>query len=557
VVGLLLVQSIATLYLPTLNADVINNGVAKGNIHYILVAGAVMLAVTLLLGAVAVTAVYWASLTAMGAGRDIRGELFHHVQQFSAREMNSFGTASLITRNTNDVQQIQIFLQMALTFMVPAPITAVGGVILALREDVPLSAILLIVVPLMGALISLILFQAVPQFRVMQVRIDRINQLLREQITGVRVIRAFDRTASEQERFESANAELTATALRVNRLFALAMPSLMGVLNLSSVAVLWFGGHLIGSGQMPIGNLTAFLSYILQILMAVMMAVAIAILGPRAAASASRIEAVLHAAPSITDPVEPVRPLAADAGVELCAVTFGYPGGERPVVHDIALQLRLGETSAIIGGTGSGKTTLLNLIARFFDPTSGAVLVGGVDVRRQSLDGLWMGIGMVPQTAYLFSGTVAENLRFGRSDATDADLWHALEIAQARDFVAAMRGGLDAVIEQGGRNVSGGQRQRLSIARALVKRPSVYLFDDCFSALDAATDARLRAALRAETGAATVLIVAQRVSTILHADQIFVLEDGRIVGRGSHAELMASCAEYREIVSSQLGETAA
>ena len=557
VVGLLLVQSIANLYLPTLNADVINNGVVKGNIHYILMVGAVMLAITLLLGAVAVTAVYWASMTAMGAGRDIRGELFHHVQQFSAHEMNSFGTASLITRNTNDVQQIQIFLQMALTFMVPAPITAVGGVILALREDVPLSAILLIVVPLMGVLISLILFQAVPQFRVMQVRIDRINQLLREQITGVRVIRAFDRTASEQERFETANAELTATALRVNRVFALAMPSLTGVLNLSSVAVLWFGGHLISRGQMPIGNLTAFLSYILQILMAVMMAVAIAIFGPRASASASRIEAVLHAAPSITDPSEPVRPLAGDAGVELCAVTFGYPGGEQPVVYDITLELRPGETSAIIGGTGSGKTTLLNLITRSFDPTSGEVIVGGVDVRLQSLDRLWSSIGLVPQTAYLFSGTVAENLRFGRSDASDAALWQALEIAQARDFVAAMRGGLDAMIEQGGRNVSGGQRQRLSIARALVKRPAVYLFDDCFSALDAATDARLRAALRTETAAAAVLIVAQRVSTIMHADQIFVLEDGRIVGRGSHAELMASCPEYQEIVASQLGEAAA
>ena len=557
VIGLLLVQSIANLYLPTLNADIINNGVVKGNIHYIWVVGSIMLAITVVLGAVAVTAVYWASMTAMGAGRDIRGDLFQSVQQFSAREMNSFGTASLITRNTNDVQQIQIFLQMALTFMVPAPITAVGGVILALREDVPLSAILLIVVPLMGALIGLILFQVVSQFRVMQIRIDRINQLLREQITGVRVIRAFDRTNSEQERFEIANAELTETALRVNRVFALAMPSLMGVLNLSSVAVLWFGGHLISSGQMPIGNLTAYLSYILQILMAVMMAVAIAILGPRAAASASRIEAVLRVTPSITDPADPVQPRSAAAGVDLQAVTFGYPGGERPVVHDITLQLRPGETSAIIGGTGSGKTTLLNLITRFFDPTSGEVAVGGVDVRRQSLDGLWSSIGMVPQTAYLFSGTVAENLRFGLGDASDTELWHALEIAQARDFVAAMRGGLDAVIEQGGRNVSGGQRQRLSIARSLVKRPAVYLFDDCFSALDAATDARLRAALRSETAAATVLIVAQRVSTIMHADQIFVLEDGRIVGRGSHAELLAECAEYREIVASQLGEAVA
>ena len=557
VVVLVVIQSIANLYLPNLNADIINNGVVKGDIPYIWRTGGLMLGITIVLGIIAVGAIYWASIASMGIGRDLRSAVFRRVQTFSAREINHLGTPSLITRNTNDVQQIQIFLQMALTFMVPAPITAVGGVILALREDVPLSAILLIVVPLMGVLISLILFQAVPQFRVMQVRIDRINQLLREQITGVRVIRAFDRTASEQERFETANAELTATALRVNRVFALAMPSLTGVLNLSSVAVLWFGGHLISRGQMQIGNLTAFLSYILQILMAVMMAVAIAIFGPRASASASRIEAVLHAAPSITDPSEPVRPLAGDAGVELCAVTFGYPGGEQPVVYDITLELRPGETSAIIGGTGSGKTTLLNLITRSFDPTSGEVIVGGVDVRLQSLDRLWSSIGLVPQTAYLFSGTVAENLRFGRSDASDAALWQALEIAQARDFVAAMRGGLDAMIEQGGRNVSGGQRQRLSIARALVKRPAVYLFDDCFSALDAATDARLRAALRTETAAAAVLIVAQRVSTIMHADQIFVLEDGRIVGRGSHAELMASCPEYQEIVASQLGEAAA
>jgi ATP-binding cassette, subfamily B, multidrug efflux pump len=556
VVGLLIIQSIANLYLPNLNADVINNGVAKGDIHYIWVTGAIMLAITLLLGVVAVAAVYWASMTAMGVGKEIRGALFHHVQQLSAREMNSFGTASLITRNTNDVQQIQLFLQMALTFMVPAPIIAVGGVIMALREDVPLSAILLVVVPLMAGLIGVMLVKALPLFQAMQVKIDRINQVLREQITGVRVIRAFDRTPYEQRRFETANADLTATALSVNRMFTLALPALMGILNLSSVAVLWFGGHLIANGSMPIGNLSAFLSYILQILMAVMMAVAMFILVPRAAASASRIEEVLHAVPSISDPAEPAQP-SAGGGVVLHAVTFGYPGGERPVVHDIAFRLRPGETSAIIGGTGSGKTTLLNLITRFFDVSSGEVLVGGVDVRKQSLEGLWSSIGMVPQTAYLFSGTVADNLRFGRSDASEAELWHALEIAQARDFVAAMPGGLNAPIEQGGRNVSGGQRQRLSIARALVKRPSVYLFDDCFSALDAATDARLRSRLRAETRDATVLIVAQRVSTILHADQILVLENGRIVGSGAHAKLMSSCAAYREIVESQLGEAAA
>ena len=554
---LLLVQAIANLYLPNLNADVINNGVVKGNTHHILVVGGIMLAITLVLGVVAIAAVYWASIVASSAARDIRGGLFHHVQQFSAREMNSFGAASLITRTTNDVQQVQLFLQMALTFMIPAPITAIGGVVLALREDVPLSGILLVVVPLMGAVIGFILFGAVPLFQVMQVRVDRINQVLREQITGVRVVRAFGRTSAEQERFETANAELTDTSLKVYRMFALAMPSLMGVLNLSSVAVLWFGGHLISSGEMPIGNLTAFLSYIALILSSVMMAMAIAIFGPRAAASSARIEEVLRTAPSIGEPAAPGRPPSATDGVDLTAVTFGYPGSAEPVLYDITFSLRPGQTSAIIGGTGAGKTTVLNLISRLFDPTSGVVRVGGVDVRQQPLSILWSNIGMVPQTAYLFSGTIAENLRFGRPEASEAELWHALEIAQAREFVAAMPGGLDAHIEQGGRNVSGGQRQRLSIARALVRRPAVYLFDDCFSALDAATDARLRAALRAETQTAAVLIVAQRVSTILHADQIFVLEEGRIVGRGTHGELMADCTPYREIVASQLGEDAA
>ncbi len=557
VMALLLAQAVANLYLPNLNADVINNGVIKGDIHYILVLGGIMLGITLVLGIVAIAAVYWASIVATGAGRDIRAELFHHVQRFSAREMNTYGSASLITRTTNDVQQIQLFMQMALTFIIPAPITMVGGIILALREDVPLSGILLIAVPLMGVIISFILFSAVPLFQVMQVRIDRINQVLREQITGVRVVRAFGRTTAEEARFETANAELTDTSLNVFRRFALAMPSLMGVLNLSSVAVLWFGGHLISSGEMPIGNLTAFLSYIALILGAVMTAMALAIFGPRAAASAARIEEVLRTAPSIGDPAVPGPAPSAARGVELDGVTFGYPGSDEPVLYDISLRLRPGETSAIIGGTGSGKTTVLNLISRFFDPTEGVVRVGGVDVRDQPLEALWSNIGVVPQTAYLFSGTIADNLRFGRTDASEADLWHALEIAQAREFVAAMPGGLEAHIEQGGRNVSGGQRQRLSIARALVRQPAVYLFDDCFSALDAATDARLRAALRSETLDATVLIVAQRVSTILHADQIFVLEEGRIVGSGTHAELMASCVPYREIVESQLGEDAA
>ncbi len=556
VIVLVLIQSIANLYLPNLNADIINNGVVKGDIPYIWRTGGVMLGITVVLGIIAIGAVYWASIASMGVGRDLRQGIFARVQTFSAKEMNHLGTPSLITRNTNDVQQIQLFLQVALTMMVGAPIIAVGGVIMALREDVTLSALLIVVVPVLAAIVGLMLVKAVPLFRSMQVKIDKINQVLREQIMGVRVIRAFRRTPYEQERFETANADLTATALRVNRLFVLAFPALMGVMNLTTIAVLWFGAQLVNSGQMPIGNLTAFLMYILQILMSVMMAIAMVILVPRAEASAARINEVITTQPSIDDPVHPVEPASATGRVEFDNVTFGYPGGEHPVLENLAFELRPGETTAIIGGTGSGKTTLLNLITRFYDVSAGRLLVDGVDVREQSLERLWGSIGLVPQRAYLFSGTVADTLRFGNEHASDEELWHALEIAQASDFVAEMPGGLGAPIDQGGTNISGGQRQRLAIARALVKRPAVYLFDDCFSALDAGTDARLRAALRSETRNATVLIVAQRVSTIMHADRIIVLDDGKVVGLGSHSELMASCEPYREIVDSQLGEAA-
>jgi len=555
--ALLFIQAIANLYLPNLNADIINNGVVKGNIGYIWKTGAIMLAIAVVLSAVAILAVYWASMTSMSVGRDVRGAVFKQVQQLSERDVSAFGTPSLINRNTNDVQQIQIFLQMALIVMIPAPIMCVGGIFMALREDVKLSALLLVVIPLVVAFITWLMIRALPQFQVMQVKLDRINQVLREQITGVRVIRAFVRTPHEEVRFEEANADLMSTALRVNRLFALAMPTMMGILNLSSVAVIWFGGHLINQGQMPIGNLTAFLSYNLLILGAVMMAVMVVILAPRAAASASRIEEVLRARPSIEDPEEPERPREGEAGIEFRDVTFGYPGGETAILNEVSFSLHPGETTAIIGGTGSGKSTVLNLVTRFFDVTSGAVLVGGVDVRRQSMETLWSIIGAVPQKAYLFSGSVADNLRFGRSDATDAELWHALDVAQAHDFVAAMPGGLDARIEQAGANLSGGQRQRLSIARALVKQPRVYLFDDCFSALDAGTDARLRAALHAETENTTVVIVAQRVSTVLGADRIIVLEDGGIAGIGTHDDLLSTCEAYREIVESQLGESVA
>jgi ABC-type multidrug transport system fused ATPase/permease subunit len=554
VVTLLAIQSVGNLYLPNLNADIINNGVVKGNVRYIFRTGAVMLGITLVLGAVAIVAVYWASRVSMGVGADVRAGVYGRVQGFSSREMNRFGTPSLITRNTNDVQQIQLFLQMALTLMVIAPIMCIGGVIMAVREGAALSPLLAVAVPVMAVVIGVLLVMVVPLFRSMQAKIDRINQVLREQITGVRVIRAFLRVPSERRRFQTANADLTATALRINRLFALAVPTLMAIMNLSSVAVLWFGGRLVSEGVMPIGNLTAFLTYILQILIAVMMAVMMVILIPRAMASAERVEEVLDAVPTVSDPPRPITPVSTTGVVEFRGVTFGYPGSEHPVLRDLTFTLHPGRTCAIIGGTGSGKSTVLNLIPRFFDPTGGAVLVNGTDVRDQELEQLWSCIGLVPQRSFLFSGTVASNLRFGRPEATEAELWHALTVAQARDFVASMPGGLDAPIDQGGTNVSGGQRQRLSIARTLVKRPRLYLFDDCFSALDAATDARLRAALRADTQDATVVIVAQRVSTIMHADQVIMLDDGRIAGIGTHHQLLATCDPYREIVTSQLGE---
>jgi len=439
---------------------------------------------------------------------------------------------------------------------VTAPIMLVGGIILAVREDVTLSAILVVILPLMVAVFAVLMYFAIPLFQSMQKKIDRITEVLREQITGVRVIRAFNRTPYERDRFEAANADLTGTALRVNRIFALALPTLLAIMNLSSVAVVWFGGHLIDSGQMPVGNLIAFLAYILQIMFAVMMAVFMVIFIPRAIASAIRLEAVLQTQPAITDPQRPLEPAARTGAVEFRDVTFGYPGGEKPVLHGLSFELRPGATTAIIGGTGSGKTTLVNLIPRFFDVTEGMVVLNGVDVRQQPLETLWSSIGLVPQQAYLFRGTIADNLRFGKDDATEAELWHALEVAQARDFVAAMPEQLQAPVDQGGTNLSGGQRQRLAIARALVRRPPLYLFDDCFSALDAGTDARLRSALKPEARDAAVVIVAQRVSTILSADQIIVLDAGRIVGVGTHHELMSTTEAYREIVASQLGEEA-
>ena len=552
VLVLLLGTSVANLYLPNLTADIINNGVVKGDIAYIWRTGVMMLGITIVASAVQVVAMFFSSRVAMSVGRDARAAIFARVQDFSAQEMSHFGAPSLITRNTNDVQQVQMFVVIALTMLATAPMTAVGGVIMALYENATLSLLLVVVIPVMAGVIGSLLYFAVPLFRTMQGKIDRINQVLREQITGVRVVRAFVRGEYEQGRFAVANEDLTATALRVTRIFTLAFPSIMVILNLSSIAVIWFGGHLADSGSMPIGNLTAFLTYLMLILMSVLMAAMMTILIPRASASAERIQAVIDSVPAIVDPAEPVVPDTRTGLVEFRSVTFQYPGAERPVLRDITFEMAPGRTTAIIGSTGSGKTTIVNLVARFFDVSQGAVVVDGVDVRRQSLHELRGSVGLVPQQAYLFSGTVASNLRLGRPEATDEELWEALRIAQAADFVSDMPGKLEEPITQGGTNVSGGQRQRLAIARALVRRPRIYLFDDCFSALDAGTDARLRAALREPTSTATVLIVSQRVSTIMRADRILVLDDGTVVGSGTHDELVTGNETYREIVDSQL-----
>jgi len=552
VLALLLGVAVSNLYLPNLTADIINNGVVKGDVGYIWRTGAAMLVITLLVSVLQVISVYFAARVAMGMGRDWRAGIFERVQSFSAQEMNHFGAASLITRNTNDVQQVQMFMVIALTVLASAPMMAVGGVIMALYENAQLSLLLLVVIPAMAGVIGGLLYFAVPLFRSVQAKIDRINQVLREQITGVRVIRAFVRARYESERFETANEDLTQTTLKVTRIFTLAMPSIMIILNLSSVAVIWFGGHLVDSGSMPIGNLTAFLTYLMLILMAVMMASMMMIMVPRASACAERILEVVDSPPTILEPAQPQNPAQRTGRVEFRGVGFQYPGAERPVLHDLSFTLAPGRTTAIIGSTGSGKSTVVNLLARFFDATAGAVLLDSVDVREQSLSSIWESLGLVPQQAYLFAGSIRSNLLLGRAQATEAELWRALEVAQAADFVKAMPKGLDEPVAQGGTTVSGGQRQRLAIARALVKRPQLYVFDDCFSALDAGTDARLRAALRREVADATVLIVSQRVSTIRHADCILVLDEGTLVGSGTHDELLATNATYQEIVDSQL-----
>jgi ATP-binding cassette subfamily B protein len=551
------VQTSMTLILPTLNADIINNGVIKGDTDYIWHLGGIMLGVTLVQVLFAVAAIYFGAKAAMAFGRDVRAGLFHGVTGFSAQEVNHFGSSSLITRITNDVQQVQMLVVMMCTLFVAAPITIAVGLFLAIREDGPLSLILVVAIPALVTAVGLVVIRLVPQFENMQMRIDRVNQVLREQITGMRVVRAFVREPEEGARFKVANDALTDTSLRAGRLQAFMFPSVMLVLNVSSVAAVWFGGLRIDNGQMQVGTMIAFLTYLIQILTAVMMATFVAVMWPRAAVCAARIKEVLDTPSTVVAPDSPVTEMPLRSTIELRNVTFSYPGADEPVIRDISFTVTGGQTLAIVGSTGSGKTTLLGLIPRLFDVTGGSVLVNGVDVRDVDPEMLWGHVGLVPQKPYLFSGTVASNLRYGNPDATDEDLWAALEIAQGRDFVAAMPLALESRIAQGGSNVSGGQRQRLAIARALVKKPDIFLFDDSFSALDLATDARLRAALEPVTADVAMVIVAQRISTIMRADQILVIDEGRTVGLGAHEQLLDTCPTYVEIVESQLGQEAA
>lgn len=546
------VQVACQLFLPTLNADIIDKGVLTGDTDYIWRAGGVMLGVTLVQVVFAIIAVYFGARVAMAFGRDVRQALFHQVTGFSAQDVARYGAPSLITRITNDVTQVQILVLMSCTLLLAAPVTIVGGVVMAVREDGPLTLILVVAIPLLLLAIGAVIARMVPQFTVMQVRIDRMNEILREQISGMRVVRAFVREPEETARFGGANDDLTETSLITGQLQAFMFPTVMLIVNGSSVAAVWLGANRIDSGDMQVGALVAFISYLILILMSVMMATWVAFLTPRAAVSADRITDVLDAASSIAARPGAVTDLTGESSLEFRNVQFEYPGAEHPVLSDISFRARAGETTAIIGSTGAGKTTLLNLVPRMFDVTGGQVLVNGIDVRDVEPEVLWAHIGLVPQKPYLFSGTIGTNLRHADPEASDELCWWALEVAQAEDFVRAMPGQLAAPISQGGTNVSGGQRQRLAIARALVRRPAIYLFDDSFSALDLATDARLRAALAPVTADAVTVIVAQRVSTIKHADQILVVEDGQQVGLGTHHELLESCPTYAEIVESQL-----
>jgi len=556
VVVLQAIQTFAALTLPTINALLIDNGVLKGDNDYILTMGGVMLGFTVVQIVFAAAAVWYASQAAMGFGRDVRRDLFHSVTGFSAREVGQFGAPSLITRTTNDVQQIQMLVVMAVTMMITAPLNLVIGIFFAVREDVGLSVIILFAIPAAVLSLGSIVYRMIPSFQAMQLRIDRVNLVLREQITGMRVVRAFVREPQEVARFSQANDELTQTALRAGRLMAATFPTVMLIINISSVSVIWIGGDRIGAGDMEIGAMVAYLTYLIQILFAVVMVTFMVSMIPRAAVAAERVVEVLDTPSTVRQPDNPVTEVTERGTLEFRDVGFAYPGAQRPVLCNLSFRVDVGTTTAIIGSTGAGKTTLVNLVSRLADATDGSVLVDGVDVRQLDLDLLWSKVGYVPQKPFLFSGTVASNLRYGRPDADEGELWEALEVAQASSFVQAMPDGIESPITQGGTNVSGGQRQRLCIARAMVVKPEIYVFDDSFSALDLATDARLRAALKPHTADAAVLIVAQRVSTIIDADQILVLEDGEIIGRGTHDELLETCPTYIEIVESQMGQGA-
>jgi len=557
VVILQAIQTAASLTLPSLNADIIDKGVIAGNNGFIRSTGLEMLAFSLIQIVFSVGAVWYAAKVAMSFGRDLRASLFHRVTDFSAREVARFGAPSLITRVTNDVQQVQLLVVLVTTMMIAAPLTMVIGLTMALRQDVGLSVILVFAMPAAVIILGTVVAKTVPSFQQMQVRIDRVNQVMREQITGMRVVRAFVREPEEEARFGTANQELTDVSLRAGRLMAVMFPTVMLIINIASIAVLWLGADRISAGSLQVGSLVAYLTYLVQILMAVVMTTFMTSMIPRAAVAADRISEVLDTEPSVRVAVNPVTVVKEHGTVEFRDVGFRYPGAESPVLDAITFRAEAGETTAIIGSTGAGKSTLVNLVPRLFEATTGSVIVDGIDVKDLDPALLWSSIGYVPQRPYLFSGTVASNLRFGRPDATDVEIWQALEVAQASDFVTSMPDGIESEITQGGTNVSGGQRQRLSIARALLVKPDVYVFDDSFSALDVATGARLRSALGEHTSDATVLIVGQRISTVASADQIIVLDDGAIVGRGSHDALMGTCPTYVEIVRSQRGENAA
>jgi ATP-binding cassette subfamily B multidrug efflux pump len=545
-------QAAANLYLPSLSAALINRGVMGRDTGEIWRIGGVMLIVTFIQATFAIAAIYVGSRAAMAFGRDVRAALFSRVTRFSGREVNAFGAASLVNRITNDVQQVQMFVVMACTLAVSAPFTAIGGVIMAMRQDLGLSAMLIVSIPAAALCMGFLIVRTLSHFRQLQEQVDGISRLLREQLSGIRVVRAFVREPEERARFDTANVAVTRTSLATGRLMALMFPVVLLIINGTSVALVWWGGRRITDGQTTIGSLVAFLTYFTLVLLAVMMASFVGVMAPRAAVCADRIQLVLDTESTVIAPARPVGAMPRPAEVEVRDVTFGYPRASLPVLSHVSFAIAPGRTTAVIGSTGSGKTTLVNLVARLFDVTDGAVLVGGVDVRELDPSVLWSRIGLVPQRSYLFSGTIRSNLQYGKTDATDDECWEALEIAQATDFVRSMPDGLDTRIEQGGLNVSGGQRQRLAIARAVVRRPDVYLFDDCFSALDVTTDARLRAALEAERRRAAVLLVSQRVSTIAEADQILVLEDGIAVGLGTHDELLQTCSTYAEISASQL-----